>query len=57
MDIKTSTTSDLKALAYDHIVEMERVQASLQTINSEIALRAKAPKELPVEAPVAPVEE
>ena len=52
MDIKTSTVSELKAIAYDHIVEMERIQANLRSINEEIALRAKAPKELPV-APVA----
>lgn len=51
MDIKTSTVSELKALAYDHLVEIERLQAGLQVINKEIALRADTPKELP-EAPV-----
>jgi len=51
MDIKTSTTSELKALAYDFIVEMERMQANLRAINEEIALRANAPKEMKVEKP------
>jgi len=51
MDIKTSTVSELKALAYDHLVEIERLQAGLQAVNKEISLKLNELKEMP-EAPV-----
>ena len=51
MDIKTSTINDLKALVYDSVAEIERLQGNIKAINEELSLRANAPKEMP-EAPV-----
>jgi hypothetical protein len=42
LNITTFTSEQLKALAYDVIVEMERVQNNLRLINQELAKRQEA---------------
>jgi len=45
MDLKTMSLEKIKSLAYDQMVELERVQNNLRIINAEIAEKSK---ELPV---------
>jgi len=44
MDITTKSVEELKALAYDLLVQLEQIQGNLRIVNNEIASRAK-PKE------------
>lgn len=41
MDITTKTVDELKALAYDFMVDLQRVQNNLNILNAEIAKRAE----------------
>lgn len=41
MDITTKTTEELKAIAYDVLVQRDTATRNLQIIESEIAKRAK----------------
>ena len=41
MDITKSTITELKSLAYDSLVELERIQKNLQVINAEITKRGE----------------
>ncbi len=53
--VKDFSVVELKALAFDFISEMERLQANLRAVNQEIAERnkpvAESPKEEVKEAP------
>lgn len=40
-DISTMTETELKAMAYDLLVQNEQIQRSIQIINQEIAKRQK----------------
>ena len=42
MDLKTQTTEQLKALAYDQIVALERAKSNLAIIQAEQGRRAAA---------------
>lgn len=46
MDISTLDLKGLKALAYDVVVELEKMQKNLATINNEIARKLEAEKEV-----------
>jgi len=45
MDIKTLPLKELKALAYDQLVQLEQFQTNLKIINAEIAERNKTMSE------------
>lgn len=45
MDLKIKSTQELKALAYDLLVQQEIVAMNLQAVNSEINERSKAEAE------------
>lgn len=45
MDISKKTIDELKSLAYDQMVELQRVQNNLQILNTEIAKRGETIKE------------
>ena len=42
MNITEQTTEALKALGYDQLAELERIQRNLQLIQAEIAKRTQA---------------
>ena len=44
MDLTTMTLEQLKALAYDQLVELQRIQQNLQILNAEIDKRKVEPK-------------
>ena len=41
VDLKKATLEELKALAYDVLVELEKNQKTLQLVQAEVQLRAK----------------
>lgn len=43
MNIKDLDIKELKALAYDHLANIEQSQASLRMLNQEIASRKESP--------------
>lgn len=43
MDLKTQTTEQLKALAYDQLCILNQTQTNLKLIEEEINLRGKEP--------------
>ena len=45
MDITKKSVDELKSLAYDQMVELQRIQQNLQLINNEIAKRAEVKEE------------
>lgn len=49
MDITKMNLQELKAIAYDLIVESERIAKNLQTINKQIEVVLNTPKEEVVE--------
>lgn len=48
MEISKLTLTELKALAYDQIVQLERIQANLRIINARIEELQKAEAEKPL---------
>ena len=44
MDISGKSLNELKSLAYDQMVELERVNNNLRTINAEIARKSSQPE-------------
>ena len=44
MDITKMTITELKALAYDQLVELERVQTNIKAINEQIRKRPEEKK-------------
>lgn len=57
IDIKTLDVNSLKALAYDIIVELERQQSNLRSINQEIINRQQTQATtIPVKAEAASAE-
>lgn len=51
MDIKSMSVEQLKALAYDLMLEGQRIQTNLQMIGVEIEQRKKLPEEGKPELP------
>ena len=47
MDLTKLTTENLKALAYDHLLDLERLQNNLKFLNEELAKRNKPVKAEP----------
>ena len=50
MDISTKSVDELKVIAYDLIVTLERIQANLRIVNQELEKRTtkvEPPKEQP----------
>lgn len=45
IDLRQSSVTELKAMAYDLIGQLERTQQTLQTLNAEIARRAEREQE------------
>jgi hypothetical protein len=43
MDITKQTVEQLKSLAYDQMVELERIQTNLRILNTEIEKRKNEP--------------
>jgi len=41
MDISKNTLEELKSLAYDTLVELQRIQNNLQILNNEIVKRGE----------------
>lgn len=51
MDISQKTVTELKAIAYDLLVQIEGYQKNLAIVNAEIAKKSKSvepPKDVPV---------
>lgn len=44
MDITKMSITELKALAYDHLANIENSQTSLKLINAELAKRQETPE-------------
>jgi len=44
MDITKISVAELKALAYDSLVQLDAIQKNLQIINAELAKRNESPK-------------
>ena len=42
MDITKLDIKELKAIAYDQIIELQRIQANIKTVNNEIKLRQES---------------
>lgn len=53
MDITTKSLLELKALAYDLLVQIQFIQSNLSVLNAEIDKKSKEAKEEVVAEPVA----
>lgn len=47
-NLQTLSDIELKALAYDHLVQLQQAQNNLNIINQELAKRATKPSPMPI---------